>query len=245
MKRTSALLLLAIMVASLVTGCGNIKVPGVLKKAMQGSGKTETTDVETEKKGKQGETEKIGTVVYNWDADNEIRKNQVVKINGDTFTIPSKIQDWLDAGYSFDEDWGILDEDGDYCNIAADDLKGCFVEKDGLSVMLTLYNFGDEEIPCNEGIVGDFFVDENSAGVEDAVIELPEGIQLGKSTKEEIVEAYGEPFSTDAECLPDEESLVFGSQSDAMRIVTLGISKDTGKLTSIMLVSTNNPSPNP
>jgi len=112
------------------------------------------------------------------------------KLDDDYITLPLTLEKFLSYGW---ESRFALKE-----TIISGGQGNVTLVKNGKKVSVMLNNTSADEIPIIKGII--FEIDCNSYDESDdeyinAVIEIPKGIILGKSTKDEVIKAFGYPTS--------------------------------------------------
>lgn len=112
--------------------------------------------------------------------------NFEVAIAGRTYSFPTWVSELTAKGWTAKSN---LSE-----TLRADDSDFVYLEKDGTTYIIDVYNFSMNEIPLEECTVTGFRTDEfYFANGEFPDVVLPTGIKLGVSTKDEILATYGEP----------------------------------------------------
>ena len=112
-----------------------------------------------------------------------------VELDGDIYQFPMTFDDLIAYGWEYDGD-ATQTMDPDQYTVGESFKKG------DITIYAEIINLGANVEPFNKCSVAGFSIDDYLVGDLDISIILPGGIQFGKSTKKEIIAAYGEPTST-------------------------------------------------
>lgn len=158
------LILLLIGIMVLTTGCSN--------KSGNTESKSEGKEVVNEENVKHSED--LGDDLYSFE----------LLINGDKFMLPCDYKDLSDKGWNIKSNADAVLAPNEY-SMSTDMING---EKTFCARFL---NIGANELPYNECKVGGVIISDLDVkkGIE---VELPKGINM-KSSKDDIIKAYGEP----------------------------------------------------
>ena len=221
MKRLIALLLIMLLAFSLLTACGGNDMPNNSSPNSGSSGGSNSSQGgENDSEGSQSEP--YDTYQDDFDESNEDLKLSGVlydftfKLEGDTITLPLKLGELYAIGW--EPAYRLAETMGSSTFSAATFMKN------GKEAMFYFSNPGDGELALHEcfvhGISSYYYDDYISDDVNEdfAVIELPKGIILGKSTVFDVRKAYGDPtytyFTNDYEL---EQTLVHVYDNEAFR----------------------------
>ena len=123
----------------------------------------------------------------NWDS-------FAIQINDDVYTIPCKLSDFLENG------WSLSEGDPDNRLAGADQPYGEFPNRDlsltndkEQSISVTVYNTSESSVAIEDGTVGRLSVSNGSLDFYGADIQLPGGLMLGWATAEDVINQYGDP----------------------------------------------------
>jgi hypothetical protein len=108
------------------------------------------------------------------------------KLDGDTITLPLTLGEFQSLGWAHSE-FIVLPETLE----GHTRLLGAMYYKNDVQIWIPTINVSEDELPIEESMV---YKIESSIDDENyAVIELPRGIILGESTKDDVIEAFGWP----------------------------------------------------
>ena len=123
----------------------------------------------------------------NWDS-------FAIQIDDDVYTIPCRLSDFLENG------WSLSEGDPDSRLAGADQPYGEFPNRDlsltndkEQSISVTVYNTSESSVPIEDGTVGRLSVSDNNLDFYGADLQLPGGLMLGWATVEDVIDQYGEP----------------------------------------------------
>ena len=123
----------------------------------------------------------------NWDS-------FAVQIDDDVYTIPCRLTDFLENGWSLSEedtDNRLVGADKPYCEFPNRNLT--LTNDKDQSISVTVYNTSESPVPIKEGTVGRLSVSNSSHDFHGADLQLPGGMMLGWVTIEDVIDQYGEP----------------------------------------------------
>ena len=117
-----------------------------------------------------------------------------IQIDDDVYTIPCRLSDFLENG------WSLSEGDPDSRLAGADQPYGEFPNRDlsltndkEQSISVTVYNTSESSVPVKDGTVGRLAVSDDSLDFYGADLQLPGGLMLGWATMEDVIGQYGEP----------------------------------------------------
>ena len=123
----------------------------------------------------------------NWDS-------FAIQIDDDVYTIPCRLSDFLENG------WSLSEGDPDSRLAGADQPYGEFPNRElsltndkEQSISVTVYNTSESSVPIEDGTVGRLSVSNGSLDFYGADLQLPGGLMLGWATVEDVIDQYGEP----------------------------------------------------
>lgn len=126
----------------------------------------------------------------NWDS-------FMVQINGAVYTIPCPLTDFLENG------WMLSDENTDaqleaagasYSKIPRLDIT--LTRESGQELSLIVFNDSEETIPIEDGTVGCLYAFNGNYDFSGDEFQLPGGLKIGWSTREDVINQYGEPSTS-------------------------------------------------
>lgn len=164
MKKILCLLLIATMTS--IAGCGN--------KAEKTTNSEETKSVTTEETKTDGSSQTLDDDLYSFQ----------FLLNGEKFELPCDYKELDDKGWKIEKDTDGVLAPNEY-SMSTNMIKG------KATFLARFINFGSNEVPYKECMLGGIIVSDYDVknGTE---IELPKGITM-KSSKDDIISAYGEP----------------------------------------------------
>lgn len=177
MKKIIAVILALITVAVLFASCGTAETKN-----------DETTTNEVTEEVTE-ETENKPEETADNTKSNSIEIKAQIDIEGDTFTLPMKISDFLAMG------WELTDykpED----TIKTKDRFLADAKKGEVTIGIVLNNDADQDMPCKDCKM-------NQIGIYsgDCKATIPGGFELDKATKDEVVSVWGEPDDEYDSCI--------------------------------------------
>jgi len=145
------------------------------------------------------------------------------KLEGDTITLPIMLEEFQSYGWEPTPTLELAE------NIGSKTLGAAIFVKNGKELSLGLINLSDETLPIQKCMVyslksysyDDYVSEDDHENY--AVIELPKGIILGVSTKDDVLRAYGNPsqkFFTNDEETELREVLYYGENFRNVEIIT-------------------------
>jgi len=108
-------------------------------------------------------------------------------LDGDSITLPITVGALMQYGWEISPFWSIPDTIEGRAALPAS-----FLVRDGVSMgMIRAANFSEDERPLSESVV--YGISSDIRRDDDPIIELPRGIVLGESTKDDVLSAFGWP----------------------------------------------------
>ena len=117
-----------------------------------------------------------------------------IQIDDDVYTIPCRLSDFLENGWSLSEgdpDSRLAGADQPYAEFPNRDLSLTNDKEQSISV--TVYNTSESSVPIKDGTVGRLSVSNSNFDFYGADLQLPGGLMLGWATAEDVISQYGEP----------------------------------------------------
>ena len=108
-----------------------------------------------------------------------------ISIDGEVMQFPMLYSDFEKYGYTAEDDMSITLQPMQY--------SWFYFTKGDHRLSFTIANFGNNTIPANESVVCGITIDSFYWPADDGEVLLPQGIVRGKSTREDVEAAYGEP----------------------------------------------------
>ena len=121
-------------------------------------------------------------------------KSFAIQINDTVYTLPAPLTDFLENGWTIDEQDAELrlpGADEPYERYSRQGVRLVNTQKQSIEV--TVYNTAGQTIDIAQGIVGDVYVIYGNYEFAGTDLRLPGGLMLGWSARESVLEKYGKP----------------------------------------------------
>lgn len=145
-------------------------------------------------------------------------------LDGEVYQVPMWFKDFEAKGWEFDGDRTVELKSNQYT-------FSQYWEKGDLRIHTSIANLTPNNAALEDCAISEFNLSQGYNFDEDCVIELPGGIVAGKSTREDIINAYGEP--TDE--LETDYTWNLSYELDIYNGVKLTVDKETGWLREVEL----------
>lgn len=142
-------------------------------------------------------------------------------IDGEKYSFPSVISEWTDNGWHISNRYDNADTFELEYNIESNEFELFNDEKTSEYVSMCAINLGMEPLKINQSTTSYLSIDM-SENKDDLYVVLPGGI-TGKSTKEDVIAAYGEPTEQDDDYL----YYTYTNEDDIDILVGVGIAYDS------------------
>lgn len=126
----------------------------------------------------------------NWDS-------LAVQINDSVYTLPQPLADFLDDGWAFaapaDAGRTLAGADEPYSDY--DHVSLSLVNQNGQEFDVTVYNTSSQDLPISDCTVGGLYIIYGNLDFSGQQVQLPGGMMLGWSNRDDILQQYGPPTS--------------------------------------------------
>ena len=163
-----------------------------------------------------------------------------VSINGKVYQLPMKYQDFLDCGWTPPK--GSMYYLKSRCEMMSHtDYTDVVTSKEGSIVTVSLYNFSKKAQPYSEWYICGMEIYKSLPGHKSFNdVTFPKDIQIGKSTKNDVILKYGKPVS-EYQSKKNVCNLVYGDDSKKYKFTFLENDNKKYVLRNVFLCDANKP----
>ena len=120
-----------------------------------------------------------------------------IQICNQVYSVPTPLSTFLEAGWTMEEEYaGRQLQGADEPYESYDDISVWLTNENGQKISVSVCNTSKNAIDITQGTVGYLHVIYGNLDFSGADLQIPGGLMLGWSTKEDIAALYGRPYET-------------------------------------------------
>lgn len=118
-----------------------------------------------------------------------------IQICNQVYSVPTPLSTFLEAGWTIEEEYdGRQLQGADEPYESYDDISVWLTNENGQKIFVSVCNTSKNAIDITQGTVGYLHVIYGNLDFSGADLQIPGGLMLGWSTKEDIAALYGRPY---------------------------------------------------